>query len=234
MLRVAGLQAFYGASQVLHGVDFEVAPGEIVALLGRNGAGRTTTAKALMGMVETRGSARWNNRELVGLRPFEVARYGLGYVPESRDVFPSLSVEQNLRLGCKPRHAPGSLTAWVLEDVYRLFPILLQRRHTAAGVLSGGEQQMLSLCRTLMGNPECLIVDEPAEGLAPQRVAELADLLRQVAMQGVAVLLIEQKLSVALALAHRVLLMGRGRIVFSGSASALRADEAVRREWLEV
>lgn len=231
MLSVEGLHAAYANSPVLHGVNLRVAPGEIVALLGRNGSGRSTTAKAIMGLVSARGSVRWQGQELLGRPTFEIARRGLGYVPEGRDVFPELSVAQNLCLGQKPGRRAGR---WSLADMYRLFPQLKAREHTPAGVLSGGEQQMLTLCRTLMGDPALILVDEPTEGLSPQLVAQVGQFLRQLRASGVAVLLIEQKLTLALDIADRCALMGHGRIVFSGSPAELRADPGLSQEWLAV
>ncbi len=231
MLRVAQLHAFYGKSHVLHGVDLVVRPGEIVALLGRNGCGRTTTARAIMGLVEARGHVEWRGEPVAGLPPFEIARRGIGYVPETRDIFPRLTVHQNLLLGQqRGRHA----RRWDFDDMYRLFPALAARREADAGVLSGGEQQMLALCRTLMGDPDLLVVDEPTEGLAPQVVEQVAAFLRELKARGISVLLVEQKLAIALAVSDRVLVMGRGRIVFEGTPQALAGDAAVRREWLEV
>ena len=232
MLKLENLHAWYGQSHVLHGVDLRVGEGEIVALLGRNGSGRSTTAKAVMGLVACQGSVRWQGQEVLGRAPYELAQLGLGYVPESRDVFPTLSVEQNLLLGQK-RRTPRA-ARWGLADMYTLFPRLKERQHTPAGVLSGGEQQMLTLCRTLMGDPALVLVDEPTEGLAPQVVAQVADFLRTLRSRGVSVLLIEQKLSIALAVSDRALVMGHGRIVFEGTPDALMADAALRREWLEV
>jgi branched-chain amino acid transport system ATP-binding protein len=231
MLQVRQLHAYYGQSHVLQGLSFDLHPGEIVALLGRNGAGRTTAAKALMGLVRCTGSVAWMDQELVGLQPFQIAQHGLGYVSESRDIFPGLTVQQNLQLGLKAGGLPGP---WTLDAVYQLFPQLQQRRHTAGGVLSGGEQQMLALGRCLVGNPQLLLIDEPTEGLAPQLVAQVADTLQQLRRQGMAILLVEQKLAIALDIADRVLLMGRGRIVFEGAPQQLRADAALRSEWLEV
>jgi len=231
VLELRDVHAGYGATPVLHGVSFTVAPGEIVALLGRNGSGRSTTAKAVMGLVPSRGTIAWNGQSLQGRPVFEIARAGVGYVPEQRDVFPALTVHQNLWLGVKPGARPGR---WTTDDMYGLFPQLLQRQHTEAGVLSGGEQQMLTLCRTLMGDPQLILVDEPTEGLAPQLVALVAGFLRTLRERGVAVLLVEQKLALALDVADRCLVMGHGRIVFDGTPGALRADAAVRREWLEV
>jgi len=231
MLHVDDLHAFYGKGHVLHGVHFEVHPGEIVALLGRNGSGRTTTARALMGLVQARGRIRYQGRELLGLPPHAVARLGLGYVPESRDVFPRLTVHQNLQLGRKPGQSGGR---WTFDDAYALFPALAARRDTEAGVLSGGEQQMLTLARTLMGDPSLVLVDEPTEGLAPRLVAQVGGFLQALRAQGVSVLLVEQKLSIALEVADRVLVMGRGSIVFQGTPGQLQADARIRREWLEV
>lgn len=231
-LVLQGLHAFYGKSHVLHGVDMVVRPGEIVALLGRNGSGRSTTAKAIMGLVDVQGGLRWGDTNLAGRKPYEIARLGLGYVPENRDIFPKLTVHQNLMLGQKPgRRGPGR---WSFEDMYRLFPRLLERQHTEAGVLSGGEQQMLTLCRTLMGDPDLILIDEPTEGLAPKIVELVADYLKALRERGLAVLLIEQKLAIALDISERCYVMGHGRIVFEGTPAELRADSRVRKEWLEV
>jgi len=230
MLRVENLQAYYGKSHVLHGVDLHVEAGEIVSLLGRNGVGRSTTARSIMGLVDCHGTIQFKGRSLVGLTPFEVARQGLGYVPESRDVFPGLTVEQNLRLGMKRRVAGK----WGFEDSYRLFPRLRERRDALGGVLSGGEQQMLALARTMMGDPELAIIDEPTEGLAPLVIEQIANFLQNLRSRGVAVLLVEQKLQIALRISQRLYVMGHGRIVFEGSPEKLRARDDVRREWLEV
>jgi branched-chain amino acid transport system ATP-binding protein len=231
MLKVENLQAFYGKSHVLHGITFALQPGEIVALLGRNGSGRSTTAKAIMGLVDCTGDIVWKGRQLAGLRSFEVAHAGIGYVPENRDIFPTLSVHQNLLLGQKRSGKPSQ---WGFEDMYNMFPRLRERQHTEAGVLSGGEQQMLTLCRTLMGDPDLIIIDEPTEGLAPKIVEQVGEFLRTLKARGVSVLLIEQKLTIAMAISDRVLVMGHGRLVFEGSPEALRADASTRQEWLEV
>lgn len=231
MLEVRDLHAFYGKSHVLHGVRFDVRPGEIVALLGRNGSGRSTCAKAIMGLVAWSGQISWKGRSLAGRKAFEIAHLGLGYVPESRDVFPGLTVHQNLLLGQK-RAERGD--HWDFDDMYAMFPRLKERQHTAAGVLSGGEQQMLTLCRTLMGSPELIIIDEPTEGLAPMIVEQVGDFLKKLRERGVSVLLIEQKLTIAMHISDRALVMGHGRIVFDGTPDGLRADAAVRKEWLEV
>ncbi|TAL15410.1 MAG: ABC transporter ATP-binding protein [Aquabacterium sp.] len=234
MLEVRNLHAFYGKSHVLHGVTLDVKPGEIVSLLGRNGSGRSTTVKAIMGLVEGKGSITWNAQELLDREAYEIAHVGVGYVPESRDVFPKLTVRQNLLLGQKGgRQAEGG-TQWTMDDMFRMFPRLKEREHTHAGVMSGGEQQMLTLCRTLMGNPQVIMIDEPTEGLAPKIVELVADYLEEIRKRGVAVLLVEQKLTIALKISQRCYVMGHGRIVFEGTPEQLRADAGVRREWLEV
>lgn len=231
ILQVENLHAYYGKSHVLHGVSFEVQDGEIVGLLGRNGSGRSTTAKAIMGMVECQGSLKWRASEIMGRKAFEIAHMGIGYVPENRDIFPTLTVHQNLMLGEKRGQKNPR---WGFEDMYNMFPRLRERQHTEAGVLSGGEQQMLTLCRTLMGDPDLIIIDEPTEGLAPKIVELVADFLRELKKRGVSVLLIEQKLTIAMAISDRALVMGHGSIVFDGTPDKLREDAYIRKEWLEV
>ncbi|MFT3721210.1 ABC transporter ATP-binding protein [Pseudorhodoferax sp.] len=231
MLAIDRLHAYYGKSHVLHGVALRIGPGEIVALLGRNGSGRSTTAKAIMGLVRCEGDIVWNGRRITGRKAYEIAHLGIGYVPENRDIFPTLTVHQNLMLGQKGN---GRGSRWSFDDMYAMFPRLKERQHTAAGVLSGGEQQMLTLCRTLMGDPELVIIDEPTEGLAPRLVEQVGGYLQALKARGVSVLLIEQKLTIAMSISDRALVMGHGRIVFQGTPAALRADGDVRREWLEV
>jgi branched-chain amino acid transport system ATP-binding protein len=232
MLKVNNLHAFYGKSHVLHGVHFEVRSGEIVALLGRNGSGRSTTVKTVMGLVDGTGSVNWRGTEMLGRKAFEIAHAGIGYVPENRDIFPTLTVHQNLMLGEKGRGK--SKPRWGFDDMYGMFPRLKERQHTEAGVLSGGEQQMLTLCRTLMGDPELIMIDEPTEGLAPKIVEQVADYLRELKRRGISVLLVEQKLTIALEVADRCLVMGHGQIVFEGTPTDLRANAYIRKEWLEV
>ena len=239
MLQVHDLHAFYGKSHVLHGVALAVAPGEIVTLLGRNGAGRSTTVKAIMGLVAGQGDIRWCGQPIIGRPTFEIARLGLGYVPENRAVFAGLSVEQNLLLGQQParwspRSAARKTPRWSLDDMYALFAPLKERRHVDAAVLSGGEQQMLTLSRTLMGDPELIMIDEPTEGLAPKIVELVGEYLRELKRRGIAVLLVEQKLTIALEVSQRCLVMGHGQIVFEGTPADLRANAEVRKEWLEV
>jgi branched-chain amino acid transport system ATP-binding protein len=231
MLEVEDLHAYYGKSHILQGVSFRVGAGEIVSLLGRNGAGRSTTIKTIMGEVRPAGSIRFRGQRIDGLAPHQVARRGLGYVPENRDIFPTLTVRENLLLGCKGAR-PSS--RWPIEQMFELFPILRERADAPGGVLSGGEQQMLTICRTLMGDPDLIMIDEPTEGLAPKLVELVRDLLETIAAKGIAILLIEQKLTIALDIAHRLYVMGHGRIVFEGTPQALMADAAVRRDWLEV
>jgi branched-chain amino acid transport system ATP-binding protein len=231
MLEVRDLHAYYGKSHILQGVNFSVGEGEIVSLLGRNGVGRSTTIKAVMGDVERTGSVSFRGQEIGGMKPHQVARCGLGYVPENRDIFPSLTVRENLLMGMKSNKPGGR---WSLQDMFTLFPRLEERAETSAGVLSGGEQQMLTICRTLMGDPELMMIDEPTEGLAPKMVELVADLLERIASRGVSILLVEQKLTIALRISKRLYVMGHGRIVFEGSAEELKANESVRKEWLEV
>ena len=231
MLEVEELHAYYGKSHILQGVTFHVGKGEIVSLLGRNGAGRSTTIKTIMGEVAPAGAIRFKGARIDGLKPHDIARRGLGYVPENRDIFPTLTVRENLLLGMKNTKPDAR---WTLEDMYALFPILRERADAPGGVLSGGEQQMLAICRTLMGAPELVMVDEPTEGLAPRLVVLVRELLEKIAARGVAILLIEQKLTIALEISHRLYVMGHGRIVFEGTPAALRAADGVRREWLEV
>jgi len=231
MLRVSNLHAYYGKSHVLQGVYLFVAQGEIVSLLGRYGVGRSTTVKTIMGQVEHTGDVNFKGQSLLGLESHDIARKGLGYVPENRDIFPTLTVRQNLLLGRKPGQKESR---WSEEDMYDLFPRLKERLNAPAGVLSGGEQQMLTLCRTLMGNPDLIMIDEPTEGLAPKIVEQMATLFGEISSRGVSILLVEQKLTIALRISQRLYVMGHGRIVFEGTPADLQADETVRKEWLEV
>jgi branched-chain amino acid transport system ATP-binding protein len=231
MLEVQDLHAFYGKSHILHGVHLSLRAGEIVSLLGRNGVGRSTTVKAIMGMVSCRGSIRFKGEEISGLKTYRIAHKGLGYVPENRDIFPTLTVRQNLLLGQKSAKAAGR---WAMDDMFALFPRLKERADTPAGVLSGGEQQMLTLCRTLMGDPELVMIDEPTEGLAPKIVAQMAELFLEIKRRSVSILLVEQKLAIALDISERLYVMGHGRIVFEGSPHDIRSNAAMRKEWLEV
>ncbi len=231
MLEVKDLHAYYGKSHILQGVDMNIQAGEVVSLLGRNGVGRSTTVKAIMGEVTPHGTVRFKGKDIAGLPSYKIAHLGLGYVPEHRDIFPGLTVRQNLMLGIKNPRKPGR---WKLDDMLEMFPNLKARADTAAGVLSGGEKQMLTTCRTLMGDPELIMIDEPTEGLAPLIVQQVGDLIARIADAGVAILLVEQKLSIALRISHRLYVMGHGQIVFEGTPDELKANEAVRKDWLEV
>lgn len=231
MLEVRDLHAFYGKSHVLRGVNLTVGWGEVTALLGRNGVGRSTTAKAIMGEVAPKGEVWFQGQNIAGQPSHRIAHLGLGYVPENRDIFPLMTVRQNLLLGLKDVNKPGR---WQIDDMLRMFPNLQSRADTAAGVLSGGEKQMLTICRTLMGDPDLIIIDEPTEGLAPKIVTQVGALIAQIAQAGVSILLVEQKLSIALKIAQKVYVMGHGEIVYSGTPEEFRSRDDIRREWLEV
>ncbi|MFJ2991537.1 ABC transporter ATP-binding protein [Pandoraea sp. NPDC087047] len=238
MLELTDVKAGYGGSRVLHGVTMRVAPGEIVAVLGRNGAGRSTLARAIMGQLPREGEICWHGQSLTSLASHQIARLGIGYVPETRDVFGPLTVSQNLQLGQRVANArsrtPNDDRAMTLAEAFARFEELAPRRDAPAASLSGGEQQLLSLCRAMMAGPELLIVDEPTEGLAPRVVARIGRILTDLRATGVAILLIEQKLSLALSCAQRVAVMGRGVLVFEGTPGDLAAAPEIRREWLEV
>jgi len=233
MLNVSDMHAYYGKSHILQGVDMQIGEGEIVALLGRNGVGRSTTCKAIMGEVEPTGSVQFKGQEIAGMKAFEIACLGIGYVPENRDIFPGLTTRQNLILGLKPGQKDGQ-GRWSMQDMFDMFSNLNERADVEASVLSGGEQQMLTMCRTLMGDPDFIMIDEPTEGLSPQMTQKVAELLQEIARRGIATLLVEQKLAIAMDIAHRVFVMGHGRVVFEGTPDELRARDDVRKEWLEV
>lgn len=231
MLKVDNLNAYYGKSHILQGVKFHVNEGEIVSLLGRNGVGRSTTIKSIMGEVPPQGSIEFRGEQIAGMKEHEIALKGLGYVPENRDVFAGLTVRQNLILGIKDMKKQGR---WKMDDMFDMFPNLRERADVDAGVLSGGEQQMLTMCRTLMGDPDLVMIDEPTEGLAPKIVEQVGDLLAEIARRGVSILLVEQKLAIALRISHRLYVMGHGKMVYEGTPDELKANEQIRKEWLEV
>ena len=231
MLTVRDLHAYYGKSHILQGVDLTVGENEIVSILGRNGVGRSTTLKAIMGDPRPQGTITFRGKPVAGRKPHEIANMGIGFVPEERAIFPTLTVEQNLLLGIKGGQSGGR---WSIEETWRLFPQLKERADAPGGALSGGEQQMLTICRTLMGDPDLIMIDEPTEGLAPQMVERIGELLKEIARRGISILLVEQRLVIAMRISHRVYVMGHGRIVFEGTPAELLADESVRREWLEV
>jgi branched-chain amino acid transport system ATP-binding protein len=233
LLDVHGLHVHYGKSHVLHGVDLRVDRQEVISLLGRNGSGRSTTMKAIMGLVApSAGSVRLDGRELAGARPYAVCRAGIGYVPEEREVFANLTVDENLRMG--EQRAAGGAHRWTIEAMFDYFPRLKERRNTKAGSMSGGEQQMLTICRSLLGNPRLMLIDEPTEGLAPKIVAQVGECIVDMHRKGLSVVLVEQKLAIALKVSTRVCLMGHGRIVFEGTPQALTADPQLVSEWLAV
>jgi branched-chain amino acid transport system ATP-binding protein len=232
LLAVEDLHAHYGKSHILHGVSLEVEVGEIVCLLGRNGVGKSTTLKSVMGLVApSRGSVSFRGTRITGLAPYRIARLGVGYVPEERRIFPTITVKENLLMGVKGASRNGG---WTVDRVYEFFPRLRERERQRAGTLSGGEQQMLTIGRTLMGNPEVLLVDEPTEGLAPMIVEQVEAILGAIHRSGTPVLLVEQSLETALLLAQRAYVMSKGQIVFTGSMRDLIANDAVRRQYLEV
>jgi branched-chain amino acid transport system ATP-binding protein len=233
LIEVTDMHAYYGKSHILQGVTMNVQEGEIVALLGRNGVGRSTTCKAIMGEVSPHGSVRFRGQEIAGRKAYEIANMGIGYVPENRDIFPGLTTRQNLNLGLKPGQKDGA-GRWSMQAMFEMFENLNRRADVEASVLSGGEQQMLTMCRTLMGDPDFIMIDEPTEGLSPQMVQKVAEVLKAIAAKGISTLLVEQKLSIAMDIAHRVYVMGHGQVVFEGTPAELKAREDVRKEWLEV
>jgi branched-chain amino acid transport system ATP-binding protein len=233
MLEVAGLHSHYGRAHILHDVSLEVAAGEVLALLGRNGAGKSTTLKSIIGLVRpTRGSIRFAGREIAGLAPHQIARAGLGYVPEDRRVFPDLSIQENLEVGRQPARADAPV--WTFERLFTLFPNLAELRHRPAGRTSGGEQQMLTIARTLMGNPRAVLLDEPSEGLAPVIIEQMANTILELKRDGLTLLLSEQNLAFAHAVADRAVIIETGQIRYRGTMAQLAADEEVRASYLTV
>ena len=233
LLRVDGLHAHYGKSHVLRGVTLQVGRGEVVSLLGRNGSGRSTTLKAMMGLVPpSAGLVELAGRALAGAPPHVVCRAGLAYVPEEREVFANLTVDENLRMGEQPGAAGAP--RWTVQQMFDYFPRLKERRNTRAGSLSGGEQQMLTMCRSLLGNPKVILIDEPTEGLAPMIVAQVGECIVDMRRKGVSVVLVEQKLAIALKVSSRVCVMGHGRIVFEGTPQQLESDPELLAQWLAV
>ena len=231
MLKISDLHAYYGKSHILRGVNINIGKGEIIALLGRNGVGRSTLVKSIMGLVFITGSIIYKNNEILGNATHNIALKGIGYVPENRDVFPTLTVRENLLLGVKDKNAKAE---WTIEEMFSLFPNLKERADVSASAISGGEQQMLTICRCLMGNPELMMIDEPTEGLSPHMKKTVVELLKKIVSKGVSILLVEQKLTVCLKLASKVYLMGHGEIVFEGTPEELNKNDTIRKEWLEV
>ncbi len=237
LLDVNDLNTYYGMSHVLQGISLNVEKGEIVSLLGRNGMGKSTTMKTIMGLVKPRrGSVTFQEKNITGLPPFKVARTGIGYVPEDRRIFPNLSVVDNLFLGIKGGRIvhPDDPNVWTQARIFHHFPMLEKRAGQQGRFLSGGEQQMLTIGRSLMGNPELILVDEPTEGLAPLMVKEVRDVLAEINKAGVSILLVEHNIKVAMSLADRVYLMGKAHIGFSGTVKDLEANPEARAKYLEV
>jgi len=233
LLQVRDLHVHYGKSHILHGVTFQVGKGEVVSLLGRNGSGRSTTLKAIMGLVTpTAGEVLLKGHDLTGARSYTVCRAGISFVPEEREIFANLTVDENLRMGEQPPRQGAP--AWTSDQMFDYFPLLKERRKTKAGNLSGGEQQMLTICRSLLGNPEVLLIDEPTEGLAPKIVAVLKDAIGDIHRRGVSVVLVEQKLTIALKVSTQVCVMGHGHIVFRGTPEELTNNPQLLKEWLAV
>jgi len=233
LLEVSGLEAYYGRAHILQGVGFAMARGEVLALMGRNGAGKSTTMKALMGLVPpARGSVSFEGRRIDGREPFEIARLGIGYVPEERRVFSELSVMENLAVGQRPPRE--GVPHWTPERLFALFPNLGRMRDRPGGAMSGGEQQMLTIARTLMGNPKLVLLDEPSEGLAPVIVEEMARTILALKGEGLSILLSEQNLHFAGQVADRAAIIEKGIIRFTGTMDALKADETVRTQYLSV
>ncbi len=231
MLEVKDLHAYYDRSHILQGVNLNVKEGEIVSLLGRNGVGRSTTCMTIMGLVRPHGSIVYKGEQIAGLKAHDIARKGIGFVPEDRWIFPGLTVLQNLQLGMKRSKHKGR---WRIEDVFTLFPRLGERSNVHGGLISGGEKQMLTICRTLMGDPDFIMIDEPTEGLAPMMVEQVGRLIEEIGRRGISVLLVEQKLSIALKISQRLYIMGHGHIVYEGTPESIKNDHSVRKEWLEV
>lgn len=233
LLAVEALHAHYDKSHILQGVSFEVGKAEVLSLLGRNGSGRSTTLKAIMGLLPpTAGRVKLCGRDLAGARPFTVCRAGIAFVPEEREVFVNLTVDENLRMG---EQAPrNDAPRWTADQMFDYFPLLKERRNTHAGNLSGGEQQMLTICRSLLGNPKVILIDEPTEGLAPKIVAVVGEVIQDIHRRGVSVVLVEQKLTIALKVSNRVCVMGHGRIVFEGTPHELTSNAQLMKDWLAV
>jgi branched-chain amino acid transport system ATP-binding protein len=236
MLEVKGIHSHYGKSHILHGVSLELKQGELVCLLGRNGVGKSTTLKSIMGIVRpTQGSILFDGQELVGRQPYQIARLGVGYVPEDRRIFRSLTVHENLLMGIQRAKNSGSPEkVWTIDKIYRIFPNLSERSGNKGSHLSGGEQQMLTVARTLMGNPKLILVDEPTEGLAPLIAKDVLEMLSAVRKSGVTVLMVEQNFKAAIKVADRFYIMAKGQMVFEGNTVALLAAEDVRKNYLEV
>ena len=235
LLEIKNLNTFYGSSHALQDISMNIGEGEIVALLGRNGMGKSTTLKSIIGLERPKsGQVIFNQTDVRGLPPFKIAQAGIGYVPEDRQVFGGLSIEENLKMGMKNSAGKSAGEAWTLERIYSHFPFMTKKKALKARFISGGEQQMLTIARALMGNPSLLLIDEPSEGLAPLIVQEVRDILAEINAAGVSVLLVEHNYKVATSLAHRVYLMGKAHIGYEGTVEELEANPEARSKYLEV
>jgi branched-chain amino acid transport system ATP-binding protein len=234
LLELKAVHAYYEESHILQGISLDVDQGEIVCLLGRNGVGKSTTLKSIIGLVEPRsGEVVFKGRDIAGMPPYTIAKLGVGYVPEERRIFPTLTVRENLLMGIKPGQK-GNGEGWTVDKVYKYFPALQSRDKQKGGHLSGGEQQMLTIARTLMGNPEVILIDEPTEGLAPLIVETVEQVIMDIHRQGIPVLLVEQNMRVALRLAGRIYVISKGKIVFQGTCQELEEADEIREKYLEV
>jgi branched-chain amino acid transport system ATP-binding protein len=236
LLEVKEIHSYYEKSHILHGVSLSLKEGELVCLLGRNGVGKSTALKSVMGIVQPReGSVLFGGKELVGKAPYQISRMGIGFVPEDRRIFPSLTANENLLMGIRRgKNEAPSKQGWTIEKVYEAFPQLKERKNSKGAHLSGGEQQMLTVARTLMGNPELMLIDEPTEGLAPTIVKDVLNMLSAIRESGVAILMVEQNFKASIKIADRFYIMSKGQIVFEGDGEALQAAEEVRKRYLEV
>lgn len=234
LLELKELHTFYEGSHILYGVSIEIDQGEIVCLLGRNGVGKSTTLKSIIGLVKPRsGKIFFKGQDLSSLPSHKIAKLGVGYVPEDRRIFPTLTLHENLLMGIKPRQKKNR-DGWDIEKIYKYFPALEARDNQKGAYLSGGEQQMLTIARTLMGNPDIILIDEPTEGLAPKIVEAVEQVIRDIHQHEIPILLVEQNMKVALRLAGRIYVMSKGNVVFHGTTEDLKANKAVREKYLEV
>lgn len=231
MLELNRVNSFYGKSHILFDVSLNVQENDIISILGRNGMGKSTLLKTIIGEVEPHGEITFRNQNISRLKPYQIVRYGLGYVPENRCIFPDLTVYQNLLMGLKSRKKQGRIT---IDEILEKFPVLKERIDVPGGSLSGGEQQMLTICRTLMGDPDLIMVDEPTEGLSPKIIEVVKDILLLIVQKGISILLVEQKLAMALDISKRIYIISHGRLVFESTVEDFKSNPQIQKEYLEV